>query len=113
MLSTPTASTKNGKISKMIKVAGTPQNPNNPTDAVTEIKTKMTPVKDKLSLPSMRNFFQLVTLPRANTMYKTINAYEVAIVGMSPEVSFSNSSSIERSELKAMSKIWEMLRVSV
>ena len=59
MLSTPTAKTKNGKISNMIKVAGTWQNPNNPMEAATDIITKITPAKERLNLLSIRNLFQL------------------------------------------------------
>ena len=59
MLSTPTAKTRKGKISKIMSVAGTLAKPNNPMDAHTEIKTSITPVNDKLNLPSMKNLFQL------------------------------------------------------
>ena len=59
ILSTPTAKTRKGRISNMIKVAGTFTYPNRPTDALTEMRTSTTPVSDKLNFPSMKNLFQL------------------------------------------------------
>lgn len=43
ILSTPTASTRNGMTSMMIKVAGTPRYPKSPTDAATDARTIETP----------------------------------------------------------------------
>lgn len=43
ILSTPTASTRKGITSIMIKVAGTPMNANKPTDDMTEASTIKTP----------------------------------------------------------------------
>ena len=43
MLSTPTAKTKNGMISKIIKVADTPMKPNIPIEAATDKSTMKTP----------------------------------------------------------------------
>ena len=60
-----------------------------PMEAPTEIKTKITPVNDKLNFPSMKNLFQLEIRPNAKTMYTTINAYEAPIVGISPVVSLT------------------------
>ncbi len=52
MLSTPTASTRNGMISKMINVAGTPANPKIPMDAATDKRTIITPPRPRVILLS-------------------------------------------------------------
>lgn len=43
MLSTPTASTRNGITSMMISVAATPKKPNRPTEHTTDASTINTP----------------------------------------------------------------------
>ena len=49
MLSTPTAKTKKGMISKMIIVAETPIKPKTPIDAATDKRTIKTPPKPSVT----------------------------------------------------------------
>lgn len=55
MLSTPTASTRNGITSMMINVAGIPMKANKPTDETTEAKTITTPPRPSVILLSINN----------------------------------------------------------
>lgn len=55
ILSTPTASTKKGMTSMMIKVAGMPTKANKPTEEITEAKTITTPPKPSVILLSINN----------------------------------------------------------
>jgi len=55
MLSTPTANTRKGMISKMISVAGTPANPNTPMEAATDKRTIIIPPRPRLILLSTYN----------------------------------------------------------
>ena len=52
MLSTPTAKTRNGMISKMMRVAGTPTKPKIPIEAATESRTIITPPRPRVTLLS-------------------------------------------------------------
>ena len=52
MLSTPTAKTRNGMISKMMRVAGTPTKPKMPMEAATDRRTIMTPPSPSVTLLS-------------------------------------------------------------
>ena len=66
----------------MIRVDGTPMNPNKPTDAAAARKTRTTPMRLKLNLRSTKNCVMLKlqhfddvvddTLPRENMMYTSI-----------------------------------------
>ena len=55
ILSTPTARTRKGMISKMMRVAGTPTNPKIPTEAPTERRTITTPPSPRVILLSIWN----------------------------------------------------------
>jgi len=59
ILSTPTASTRNGMTSMMINVAGTPINPNNPTEQITDASTMSTPPSPRVILESYWNTFEM------------------------------------------------------
>ncbi len=52
MLSTPTARTRKGMISKIMSVAGTPANPKIPIEADTDNSTIITPPRPKVILLS-------------------------------------------------------------
>ena len=64
ILSTPTANTKKGIISKMIKVAETPINPKIPMEAATESRTIITPPRPRVILLSIANRLNLEILPK-------------------------------------------------
>ena len=104
MLSTPTARTRNGMISNIISVAGTPIIPKIPIDADTESNTIITPNSPNVTLLSiMRPFrLQLWYCPRESVIYKNIRMYDTAIVARSPYVSLSSSSCTLLSVLNAM-----------
>lgn len=55
MLSTPTASTRNGMTSIMIKVAGIPIKANKPTEETTDANTITTPPKPRVILLSINS----------------------------------------------------------
>lgn len=55
ILSTPTASTRNGITSMMIKVAGIPIKANKPTEETTEASTITTPPNPRVILLSINN----------------------------------------------------------
>lgn len=52
MLSTPTAKTKKGMTSTMMRVAGIPKYENAPRDDITDIRTIRTPTRPNVNLES-------------------------------------------------------------
>ena len=63
ILSTPTAKTKNGIISNIIKVAETPMKPKIPIEAATDRRTIITPPKPRVICKSLlARFLALVTM---------------------------------------------------
>ena len=64
MLSTPTARTKNGMISKIIRVAETPMNPNIPIEAATDNNTIITPPRPRVILLSIANLLSFEIFPK-------------------------------------------------
>ena len=64
ILSTPTANTKKGMITKMIKEAETPINPKIPMEAATDSRTIITPPRPRVILLSIANRLNLEILPK-------------------------------------------------